>query len=86
MNCNQPVETLSKKHFQAYHQVMDDYKNLASFENEMEAYKDFKESQQYLKAKDQCKRTLTRIIENKSILGWNYDAEKEELSNLYKSK
>lgn len=82
MNCNQPVETLSKNHFKAYHQIMDDYKNLALFENEMEVYNDFKESQQYLKAKEQVKITLTRIIENKSFLGWNYEAEKEQLNDL----
>ena len=84
MNCNQPIETLTKNHFKAYHQVMDDYKNLASFENEMEAYKDFKESQQYLKAKSQVQSILVRIIENKSFLGWNYESESEELKALKK--
>jgi len=82
MNCNQPVETLSKNHFKAYHQVMDDYKTLAMFESEMEAFSDNINGKHYLKAKDQVKKTLSRIIENKSILGWNYDFEKEDLRNL----
>jgi regulator of sigma D len=79
MNCNQPVETLSKKHFAAYNQVIDDYKSLAMFEQEMEVYSDFKESQEYQKAKSQAKKILTRIIENKAFLGWNYEAESIEL-------
>lgn len=82
MNCNQPVETLSKKHFAAYHQIMDDYKSLAMFEQEMEVYVGFKKSQQYLKAQGQIKKILSRIIENKSFLGWNYEAEMYQIKTL----
>jgi len=82
MNCNQPVETLSKKHFAAYHQIMDDYKKLAMFEQEMDAYFGFQESQQYLKAKDEVKKVLSRIIENKSFLGWNHEWETDQLKGL----
>jgi len=83
MNCNQPVETLSKKHFAAYYQIMDDYKKLAMFEQEMDAYCGFQESQQYLKAKEEVKKVLSRIIENKSFLGWNYESEKDQLKRNY---
>ena len=82
MNCNQPVETLSKKHFAAYNQVIDDYKSLLAFENEMEVWKGFKESPNYKKAKEQVILLLSRIIENKSYLGWNYEAELIELKTL----
>ena len=82
MNCNQPIETLSKKHFAAYHQIMDDYKSLAMFEQEMEVHIGFKESQQYCKAQEQVKKTLSRIIENKSILGWNHEWEKDQLKSI----
>jgi hypothetical protein len=82
MNCNQPVETLSKRHFASYHQVMDDYKKLAMFEQEMESYSYFKQSQQYQKAKAEVKKILSRIIENKSFLGWNYEAEADQLKSF----
>jgi hypothetical protein len=84
MNCNQPVETLSKKHFAGYHQIMDDYKNLAMFEQEMEVWIGFKESQPYLKSKENVILILSRIIKNKTFLGWNSDAEIEQFNLLNK--
>lgn len=82
MNYNQPVETLSKNHFKAHHQIMDDYKSLIIYEEEMESYKDFLESQHYQKPKSQVIKILKRIIENKVFLGWNCEFEKEQLKTL----
>ena len=84
MNCNQPIETLSKNHFKAYNQIYDDYKNLAMFEQEMEAYVGFQETEPYQNAQSKVKRILERIISNKAMLGWNYEAEQEQYNTLNK--
>ena len=76
----QPIQTLSKLHFNAYNQILDDYVKLQQFEQEMQAWEDFKQSQEYLKAKSVVKDTLLRIIANKHILMWDFRAEQEQLN------
>lgn len=78
----QPIELVSEEHFAAYHQIYDDYKNIAVFRSEMDAWKDFKECQPYIKAKANVMRILERIIKNKDILGWDVSIETRKWHEL----
>ena len=72
----------SKRHFIAYNQTLEDYANLLAFENEMEVWESFEESDNYIKAKSNVVRILERLITNKELLGVDNEAEIIQLNLL----
>jgi len=72
----------SKRHFIAYNQTLEDYANLLAFENEMEVWESFEESDNYIKAKLNVVKILERLIINKEFLGVDNEAEIIQLNLL----
>jgi hypothetical protein len=73
----------SKRHFIAYNQTLEDYANLLAFENEMEVWESFEESDNYIKAKLNVVKILERLIINKEFLGVDNEAEIIQLNLLH---
>ncbi|MBY0486486.1 MAG: hypothetical protein K2P85_04770 [Flavobacteriaceae bacterium] len=76
------VPILSKTHFAAYLQVIDDYKSLLVYEQELSLYSDEKKKNSYGRIKNDIIFLLQRIIENKNILKENTKSDQEYLVSL----
>lgn len=76
------VSILSKQHFVAYHQVVDDYKTLLIYENELSLNHNVKKKSNYDRIKQEIIVLLQRIIANKNVLKENTLADVEYLKTL----
>ncbi len=76
------MSILSLKHFSAFNQVVEDYKSLLFYEQELLNYEDNKRKASYERVKKEIIFLLRRIIENKNILKENTNADQEYLNKL----
>ena len=76
------MSILSLKHFSAFNQVVEDYKSLLFYEQELLNYEDDKRKASYDRVKKEIIFLLKRIIENKNILKENTSADQEYLNKL----
>ncbi|GAA4054053.1 hypothetical protein [Flavobacterium chungnamense] len=76
------VAILSIKHFTAFNQVVEDYKSLLFYEQELINYEDDRRKASYERVKKEIIFLLRRIIKNKDILEENTKADQEYLSKL----
>jgi hypothetical protein len=72
---------LSVRHFSAYQQVIDDYKSLLIYENEL-MYMNNKKTSNYERVKNEVVVLLERIIKNKNFLNENTKADQEYLLKI----
>lgn len=80
------VFILSKDHFAAYNQVIDDYKSLLVYEQELIHHIDGRRKSSYERIKNEIIFLIQRIIENKNILKENTKADQEYLNSLINTK
>jgi hypothetical protein len=73
---------LSKNHFVAYNQIVQDYSTIVMFENELINLKNFKNSKAIKKIESEIVLLLTRVIENKKILNFTYDLDMVHLQSM----
>jgi hypothetical protein len=73
---------LSKNHFVAYNQIVQDYSTIVMFENELINLKNFKNSKAIKKIESEIVLLLTRVIENKKILNQTYDLDMVHLQSM----
>lgn len=76
------VAILSVKHFTAFNQVVEDYKSLLFYEQELMNYQDDRRKTSYERVKKEIIFLLKRIIKNKDILEENTKADQEYLNEL----
>ncbi|GAA4080430.1 hypothetical protein GCM10022389_28170 [Flavobacterium cheonanense] len=76
------IAILSIKHFTAFNQVVEDYKSLLFYEQELINYEDDKRKASYERVKKEIIFLLKRIIKNKDILEENTKADQEYLNKL----
>jgi hypothetical protein len=76
------VAILSIKHFTAFNQVVEDYKSLLFYEQELINYEDDRRKASYERVKKEIIFLLKRIIKNKDILEENTRADQEYLNKL----
>lgn len=80
------VALLSKHHFAAYNQVVEDYKSLIALENELSRFSDGKRKTGYNRIKNEIVMLLERIIKNKTILKENTLLDDDYLNQLKEKK
>jgi hypothetical protein len=76
------VAILSIRNFEAYQQVIDDYRSLLLYENELLLYSNEKKKSNYNRIKNEIIFLLERVIVNKNILKENTFADHEYLKTL----
>jgi hypothetical protein len=76
------VAILSIRNFEAYQQVIDDYRSLLLYENELLLYSNEKRKSNYNRIKNEIIILLERVIVNKNILKENTFADDEYLKTL----
>lgn len=76
------VAILSIKHFTAFNQVVEDYKSLLFYEQELLNYEFDRRKTSYERVKKEIIFLLKRIIRNKEILEENTKADQEYLNKL----
>jgi hypothetical protein len=76
------VAILSIRNFEAYQQVIDDYRSLLLYESELLLYSNEKRKSNYNRIKNEIIFLLERIIVNKNILKENTMADHEYLKTL----
>jgi hypothetical protein len=74
------IELLSKNHFLAYNQVVEDYKSLLVYEQELALYNQEKRKFSHIRIKNEIVILLKRIIENKNFLCISTKADEEYLT------
>lgn len=73
---------ISIKHFAAYNQIIEDYKSLLVYEQELLRYDGVKRKTSSGRIKNEIIFLLHRIIENKNILKENSEADQNYISKL----
>jgi len=76
------IAILSIKHFSAFNQVVEDYKALSFYEQELLNYEDDRRKTSYERVKKEIIFLLKRIIKNKDILEENTKADQEYLNKF----
>ncbi len=70
----------SLEHYQAYIQLESDYRNLVVYNDEINNFRSH--TRQGKSARDIAEKTLESIIENKKVLGINFDSDIELLTKI----